>query len=258
MKKRYVLLVLFIFLQGCGFEIVDTGYRGIKTKFGEVIGKPLPEGFHTYNPITSNIQEIDIRTQKKTGTISTYTQDVQEAKIAYAVNFNLNPADAHTMFKEVGKDYADKLLPQAINGALKAVIGKYEAVLLIANREKAREEVQEALMAKMAPKHIIITNFELENISFQEAFEDAVEKKVVAIQKADEAENNTIRIKEEAKQKVITAQAQAESIRIRAKALTQNAAIVDYEAVMKWDGVLPQYMLGGGVMPFINLNKDKK
>ena len=43
---------------------------------------------------------------------------------------------------------------------------------------------------------------------------------------------------------------------IRAQALTQNKALVEYEAVKKWDGKLPEYMLGGSV-PFINLNTKK-
>ena len=40
------------------------------------------------------------------------------------------------------------------------------------------------------------------------------------------------------------------------KALTQNKALVEYEAVKKWDGKLPEYMMGGA-MPFINLAAKK-
>ena len=39
---------------------------------------------------------------------------------------------------------------------------------------------------------------------------------------------------------------------IRANALTQNKALVEYEAVQKWDGHLPQYMMGNTV-PFMNI-----
>lgn len=39
---------------------------------------------------------------------------------------------------------------------------------------------------------------------------------------------------------------------IRANALTQNKALVEYEAVQKWNGILPQYMMGNSV-PFVNL-----
>ena len=40
---------------------------------------------------------------------------------------------------------------------------------------------------------------------------------------------------------------------IRANALTQNKALVEYEAVQKWDGHLPQYMMGNTV-PFLNMS----
>ena len=40
---------------------------------------------------------------------------------------------------------------------------------------------------------------------------------------------------------------------IRAQALTQNKSLVEYEAVQKWDGKMPQYMLGDSI-PFINIS----
>ena len=45
-------------------------------------------------------------------------------------------------------------------------------------------------------------------------------------------------------------------MQIRATALTQNKALVEYEAVQKWDGKLPEYMMGGGV-PFISVPNKK-
>ena len=66
-------------------------------------------------------------------------------------------------------------------------------------------------------------------------------------------DDNGNTFKEEAKQKVIAAQAEAKSMAIRAQALTQNKSLVEYEAVQKWDGKMPQYMLGNSV-PFINVN----
>ena len=45
---------------------------------------------------------------------------------------------------------------------------------------------------------------------------------------------------------------------IRANALAQNKALVEYEAVQKWNGKLPIYMMGNAI-PFINLdNKQRK
>jgi len=49
-----------------------------------------------------------------------------------------------------------------------------------------------------------------------------------------------------------TAKANAESMTIRANALSQNPKLVEWEAVQKWNGELPNYMLGGAT-PFINM-----
>ena len=86
--------------------------------------------------------------------------------------------------------------------------------------------------------------------------EKAIENKVTAEQEALKAKNITVQVQEEARQKLISAEAEAKSMAIRANALTKNKALVQYEAVQKWDGKLPSYMLGNSV-PFININQDK-
>ena len=71
-------------------------------------------------------------------------------------------------------------------------------------------------------------------------------------QKALTAENETKTVQEKARQKVISAEAEAKAMQIRAQALEKNPKLTEYEAVQKWDGKLPQYMMGNTV-PFINL-----
>lgn len=258
MKKFYIVLLLMMTfsLQACGFEIVDTGHRGIETRYGEVVGNPLPEGFHWYNPVTSNITEMDIQTKKYTSDTTPFTKDVQVATISYALNYNLSPTAVNTVFRDVGKDYANVLIPQDVEGAIKNVFGKWEAVDIIANREKVRSAIQTLLTTNLAEKNIIVTDFEIQNIDYNEAFEASVEAKVIAVQKADEAKNHTVRIEEEARQKIVAAEAEAKSMQIRGDSLAKNSKLVEWEAVQRWDGKLPQYMLGGdGAVPFIDIGR---
>ena len=56
---------------------------------------------------------------------------------------------------------------------------------------------------------------------------------------------------------MLTAEAEAKAMTVRAKALEQNKSLVEYEAVMKWNGELPEYMMGNTV-PFINIGDIKK
>ncbi|MCC6643145.1 prohibitin family protein, partial [Candidatus Peregrinibacteria bacterium] len=79
----------------------------------------------------------------------------------------------------------------------------------------------------------------------------SIEAKQTAVQNALKAENDLKRIEIEAKQKIETAKADAESIRIQGEALKENAGLVQLKMVEKWNGSLPYYM--GGSAPFIQL-----
>lgn len=257
MKKIFTLATVLMSISACGFEIVDTGNRGIETSFGEVVGEPLPEGMHFYNPLTSDITEMSVKTQVSTVDTAAYTKDVQTAHITFSINYNLDPAQVLNIYKTVGAAWEDKLVVQAVPAIAKNVIGKWDAVDLISNRNKATAEIERNLIESLGNQGIVVTRFELTNIGYDDAFEKAVEAKVIAVQKAAEAENRTKQVAEEAKQQLLTAEAFAKGMKIKSDALAQNKSLVDYEAVQKWDGKLPQYMLGNSI-PVINLGTLNK
>jgi regulator of protease activity HflC (stomatin/prohibitin superfamily) len=252
-----IVLIAVLSVAGCGIKVVDTGQRGIKTRFGEVVSESLPEGIYFFNPITSNIVEMDTRVQRKDGETDTYTRDVQQASIKYTLNYRLRQNTAHLMYRDVGRDWDDKLVPQVVLGTLKEVVGKWDAVDIISNRDKAANTAFEQIRTNLAERNVEVSRFEITDIAFTREFENSVEQKVIAQQKAIEEQNRTKQIEEQARQKVLSAEAEAKSIQIRAQALERNAKLVEWEAVQKWNGVLPQYMLGGGATPFINLTPAK-
>lgn len=61
----------------------------------------------------------------------------------------------------------------------------------------------------------------------------------------------------EADAKLTLAKADAEAIRIKGEALNENPDLVQLNAVDKWNGVLPQYMLNDAT-PFINVPTTEK
>jgi len=250
---RLVALILLAgALSGCGIHTVDTGHRGVKVTFGQVEGEALPEGLYFVNPFTTSIVQIDTRTQRWDGKTDAYTKDVQVSHVAFTLNYQLRPEAATTVYRTVGADWANKLIAQVIYQDLKDVVAKWDAVDLIANRQKATDDAQAAIVRDLEQRNVIVSGFFLNDISFSDEFDHAVEAKVIAAQQALQAQNQTERIKQEAQQKVIQAQAEAQSMKIRADALAQNPKLVEWEAVQKWNGVLPQYTLGGAI-PFIQM-----
>ena len=252
-----IIAVVAVSVAGCGIKVVDTGQRGIKTRFGEVVSESLPEGLYFFNPFTSAIVEMDTRVQRVDAETDTYTRDVQQAAIKYTLNYRLQQNAAHLMYRDIGRDWEQKLIPQVVLGTLKEVVGKWDAVDLISNRDKAANTAFDQIRSNLAERNVEVSRFEITDIAYTHEFENSVEQKVIAQQKAIEEQNRTKQIEEQARQKVLSAEAEAKSMQIRAEALEKNAKLVEWEAVQKWNGVLPQYMLGGGTTPFINLNPGK-
>jgi regulator of protease activity HflC (stomatin/prohibitin superfamily) len=252
-----IVAIVVVSVAGCGIKVVDTGHRGIETRFGKVVSESLPEGLYFFNPFTNHIVEMDTRIQRTDSETDTYTRDVQQSVIKYTLNYRLQQNAAHLMFRDIGVEWEQRLIPQVVLGTLKEVVGKWDAVDLISNRDKAATRAFEQIRSNLAERNVEVLRFEITDIAYTKEFENSVEQKVIAQQKAIEEQNRTKQIEEQARQKVLSAEAEAKSMQIRAEALEQNAKLVEWEAVQKWNGVLPQYMLGGGTTPFINLTPAK-
>ena len=252
----YIIGAIIIVMMFKPFTTVDEGQRGVRLTLGKASRDALQPGLVLFVPIVQEVKLLDIRTVKREESTSVYTKDVQQADVKIAVNYRLNEALAVETYERYGLDWVGRIVPQRVHDSTKAALGKWEAVDLIANRDKAAADIKTMLAQSLEGYPIVLEAVSITNIDYTDVFERAIENKVVAIQRSIEAQNNTARIKEESNQKVIAAQAEAESMRIRANALTQNQSLVQYEAVQKWNGILPTYMLGNSV-PFINVPGSK-
>ena len=231
---------------------ISPGYRGVLITLGKVSQHSYINGVGFKWPFVSSMIKMDVRTRKMTDKTSTYTSDIQTADLEFTFTYDLNPENIHILYEKVGLDYEAKAILPSLNDVLKDVIGKWQAQELVANRDKARVDVVAGLQERLDRRFFQNITFQFINIDYSDKFEGAIEDKVIAEQKAQEAVNNTKRIKEEAEQKLISAKAEAEAMEIKSEALSKNKGLTEYEAVQRWDGRLPQYMLGNSV-PFVNL-----
>lgn len=251
-----VTIVLLVIIAASTVTVVEPGHRGVRITLGKVSPAPLEEGLHFKIPILQQVKQLDIRTIRWADATQAYTQDVQQADVSFTLTYSLEPLYTVDMYRTVGADWSEKLIGQVVFEELKRELGQHEAVALIATRDQAARAIEAGVREKLGEKHILVGGLQITNIDYTKEFENSVEAKVIAQQTAIEEQNRTVQIEQQAKQKVISATAEAESMRIRARALESNARLVEWEAVQKWDGKLPQYQLGGAT-PFINLSPPK-
>jgi len=119
--------------------------------------------------------------------------------------------------------------------------------------------VKELLGKTLTAHGIIVDAFNVVNFDFSAGFNQAVEDKQTAEQRALKAKRDLERIKIEAEQKVTQARAEAEALRIQKQEVTPELIRlreieVQREAVGKWNGILPN--VTGGTIPFIQIDND--
>ena len=205
-------------------------------------------------PFISHITKWDIKTTTTNIKTQTPTKDIQTATIVYTLAYNLKPEQTANLQREVGKDFYAKLINPVVEGIVKDVIGKQNASELIGNREVVASLIKSKLKEALNSTYFEVTDFNITNITYEPSFMKAVEAKVTAEQEALKAKNKTVQVQEEARQKILTAEADAKAIQLQAQALANNKQIVELEYAKKWDGKLPEFV-GGGSIPFINVNK---
>ena len=81
----YALLFLVLVLAALAYQAavsVETGYIGVKTRFGKVISSSLPAGLHFRIPFVEDIDQVEVREQKmemNTGASSRDLQTIQSS-----------------------------------------------------------------------------------------------------------------------------------------------------------------------------------
>ena len=219
--------------------------------FGKIHDNVVEDGLHVKAPFIQSVKKVNVHQKKFDGKENSYTRDVQTSEVQYTINYDLVRSNVSKLMKNVGEDYHNRIVVPFIRSAMKESFGNFAATEIVENRDKVRRQIEDKLRETLSKEYFTNIHFQLVNIDFDDQFETAIKEKQVAEQNALKAKNVTIQIEEQAKQTKIKAEAEAEAIRIKANALEKNPKLVEYEAVQKWDGKLPEYT--GGAVPFINI-----
>ena len=244
---RYILWGILAFLAilvfFSSFYTIRSSERGVLSTFGKMSDDVIDDGLHMKIPFIQTIKRVNVQQKKFDGKEDSYTRDVQTSEVEYTINYDLVRENVSKLMKNVGDDYHNRIVVPFIRSAMKESFGNFDAV---------RRQIEQQLRETLDSNYFMNIQFQLVNIDFDDDFETAIKEKQVAEQNALKAKNVTIQVEEQAKQTKIKAEAEAEAMSIKAAALESNPKLVNYEAVQKWDGKLPQYMLGNSV-PFIDL-----
>ena len=236
------------------FTIVDAGHTGVVVTLGKVNDTVLQEGIHAKIPFIQNVVMIDNRIVKLNVKTEAFSKDLQSVSTELAVNYRVDKDKSFSIYKNIGANYEAVLLEPAVNEVLKAITAKYTAEESVTNRVMVSEGLVEGLNEKLNSIGLYVTDVNIINFDFSEAFINAIEEKQIAQQQLLKAETD--------KQTAITnAEAQAETVRIKAqgeadanRTITESLTemMLEYLKIQKWDGKMPTVM--GEASPIIDIS----
>jgi regulator of protease activity HflC (stomatin/prohibitin superfamily) len=248
-----VAVLLVAWLGFLSVYTVSAGFVGVVTRFGAV-QRIVQPGFGIKIPFIEDVVKMDVRTQKDQTDVSAASSDLQQVTSTIAVNYNLDPAYASSVYQTVGTDYADILIAPAIQNIFKATTAQFTAEQLIDQREQVRASAEAALKAQLLQYHVLVLNFNIVNFNFSDQFNQAIEAKQVAQQQVETAKQLLAKAQVDAQTAVAQAQGQADAQKALKDAGSLTPEYLEFLAIQKWNGDLPAVVTGGAT-PFIDLSQ---
>lgn len=199
------------------------------------------------------------------------TSDAMDVRARVGVEYNISPEKAALIFQTYRKgieDITEINLRQYISDALiKHAAAMDINELTQGGKTALLDGVLKELRGKLDPVGIRVVKLSwVTDLIYPEQVKESINAKIEATQRALLRENEVAQSKAEAQKRIeeargiaestrLRAQAEADAIAIKARALRDNPDVIQLNAIEKWDGKLPQMMMADAPMPLINVGK---
>lgn len=223
-------LFLVVFTVVESFHSVRAGYVGVIYQFGNIVGQ-TEAGLVTTWP-WQNVQEANVQVQRaQFSDLDAFSAETQDVFIVTTINYRVDPVAIQDLYRTVGPNYFEKLVPTRVNQLFKDETVKYRTVEIAPNREKIRRAVRVSLSTELARYSIQVEDLLIDDIKFSPEFTKAIEDKQIATQQAQAAQNRVREARFKAQQVIEQAQGEARAYRVKNRTLTP--LVVQQNAIEK-------------------------
>ncbi|HRI05713.1 MAG TPA: prohibitin family protein [Candidatus Dojkabacteria bacterium] len=278
-KAKLVMLVgigvaAAIVLLSSTLYSINYGTIGVVTRFGQIVGSPVKPGLHVKIPFVDKV--LVYRTQKiiyetlaadvmansnsqanyQDYAVDTTTKDGQQISVRYTVRFSINPKEVKNIAERLGTEgeVVEKIVKTDSRIWARNMPRSFSALdLYTGNIQEVSEQIAEKLVPSFEENGIILDEFGIRSISFQEDYVNTIEQK--QIEKERIATEEYKAQQEEFKKKALITKAQGEAEAQRLQQQTLSKELIQKQYIEKWNGILPEVMAGGDSSFILDLNK---
>ena len=228
-----VLMGIGIFIFSFSFIIIPTGYTGVKTMFGQVSEKTVPNGFNLKIPFIQHIEKVNNKQQDivfEKNKISSETSERNTVTFkGITVTYQINPKKSAWIYANVS-NYKDNLVSESLVASAIKTASKELSPTDVTNRgilePKAQESIQSSIDEKYGENAITVIKVVINNANFDKAYDNKIAKKQQAQMDYEkqqiENKKNIEKAEADAKVKKTQAQAEADATKIAAEAEAES------------------------------------
>jgi regulator of protease activity HflC (stomatin/prohibitin superfamily) len=242
-----ILAILVIILLSA--TVLTVGAGKIAVVFNQITGTitSRDQGTHLLIPGLQKATIYDARVQTYTmsatygegevkgdDALEALTNDGQVIKLDITVRFHLNKLDITKLHQTLGEDYTEKVVRPEVRTVVRLAVSAYPVTeVYTEKRIQLQKDCFDVLKPKLAQNFIILDEILIRKVSFSPEFQKAIELKQIAQQEAQRMQYVLQKETQEKQRKIIEAEGEAESIRLKGIALSNNPALIQYEYVQK-------------------------
>ncbi|HEX2936509.1 MAG TPA: prohibitin family protein [Bacteroidales bacterium] len=203
------------------------------------------------------------------------TRDGIKMGFDVSVSWRINPNEASWIYQNVTENdggnsgrylwLEDNVIRAKLKSALAITVSNYSPIEVYSSkREEIQQKVAERMKAEINTYKLILDQIDLREVYYNTEYEKAINDKKLAEQEALRLVEVTKQKEEQLKQAEIDkniaiqkAEGEAKALQIKGTSVTNNPKMIQLEWINKWDGKLPQYMMGNGQGVILNLPNNQ-